>query len=99
MKIIKITPEMAANFKAARTNSQEPTFSAVYNGTHEHGLKAIVVTEQAVFIHQSSFLFCGGFWMPKNTYLNVLRAINERGNIVNFKGLGDINYNNTYYQY
>lgn len=91
MKIITITPEMSKEFTSKYASSLNPVFSFSYGGEMGFGYKAIVETAQAVFIYQSSFLNCGGFWMPKNTYLSIIEG---KG----CKGLS-INYNNTYYKY
>lgn len=84
---------MSAQFRAAREVSTEPVFKLVGDGEVTHGCKAIIITEAAVFIHVSGFLWCGAFWMPITTY-NTLKD----GYINSANGV-KTNYNNTIYQY
>jgi len=90
-KFLKITPEMAADFKSKREASKNPEFSFAYNGEMGFGYKVIAEAKNAVFVHQSSFLDCGGFWMPKGTYEAIMNGSS-------LKGL-KLNYNDTYYRY
>jgi hypothetical protein len=68
MKIIKITAEMAKQFREKRSTSQFPEFKISNCGEITHGCKVIEEAEKAVFVHCSGFLWCGGFWVSKEVY-------------------------------
>lgn len=98
--IIKISPQMSADFTAKYGTSEEPVFSLSDGKYQEYGFKAIVFAKNAVFIFQSSFRNCGGFWMPINTYNAIKKAIASQMPIDWKKALKmPMNFNNTYYQY
>ena len=91
---VKITPELAKEFKEKYNASLEPIFRISNRFEVTHGCKVIERTEKAVFVLVNSFLWCGGFWMPIETY-NTMKD----GYIVE-KGLKTpINYNSTTYIY
>ena len=94
MKNLKITPELSEQFKAKYKSSSEPIFMISGRGEVTYGCKVIERTENAVFIYVSSFLWCGGFWMPVETY-NTL----NNGFVVEKLPENRINYNNTIYRY
>lgn len=110
MKTIKITSKMAADFKSKRENSNGPEFKISDCGEITHGCKVIEITEKAVFVHVSAFLWCGGFWMPKATYAtlkngyissgsNLSYAESDTPTLIKGKLHNKLNYNNTIYQY
>lgn len=92
MKVIKITPELSKQFTDSYKASLEPVFKISGYREITHGCKVIRKTDKAVFVYVSSFLWCGGFWMPIETY-------NTLNNGYILAKSNPINYNNTIYQY
>ena len=93
MKTIKITPKQSTEFLTKYNESNEPKFTICTKSDVLYGFKAIQKTNKAVFVYASSFLWCGGFWMPNEIY-----ALVKDGYLV-VKKDEKINYNDTIYQY
>ena len=93
MKTIKITPKQCTEFLTKYNESNEPKFAICSKNDVTYGFKAIHKTNKAVFVYASSFLWCGGFWMPNDIYAKV-----KNGYLV-VKNNEKINYNDTIYRH